>query len=644
MPYSRIQYLCWLFSGAEISLLKECPTDYNRQASIGFTILMTCLFAGFAGGFAAWRFSGGNIFATVIFGIIWALLIFSIDRSMVVTLKKDPTKKEGRWVKIAAFAARAVLSGLLAFMISIPLEIYIFKDEIGIQLQQDDVALATDQQQKWEKQLGLGSAEKSRARSEAERDRNERLAQLEPQTPEYRSAKDDVAKYQQIAGSKRRDANKIDLNRLENRIPLNEEGAKVAGAAYDRWRRAVRIRKEFLQAAAAAESKIQQNRATMRELAIAESNTRRIAASQAAAEAQRESNRIKGITDSLAVKDKGIKKALAQKGFLREYVALTNASKDPKKGELGFLLWLIRGIMFVIELLPTIVKLATPIGEYDRQLHAHEQLFALALRTNYTIMEGRERLRQQTEQRIAEQLEQARLDRELELGKNVLEKTATYQNDLAERMLKDWHKQEREKQKAASVPKASTMPPVTAHTSAPQAAPQQPAAATAAPAATVVPSNTPPTPSASTPAATTSVSPSPIGSTIDLSLGSTGAPLPGSGSTAQTTPPPIPTTASSGVSSVTLAALTTVYQWKIDSDPLRKWYRFENGSTKNRVRRYLGSKTETGTWSHPDNDTSRLRIAFDAEMQDYIIQRLTNTEMVLRNADNDHILAFSSSV
>lgn len=55
--YTPIQYFFWLFSGAEINILKDCPTDYNRQAGIGFTIFMTTLFAMFAGGYAGWYFS-----------------------------------------------------------------------------------------------------------------------------------------------------------------------------------------------------------------------------------------------------------------------------------------------------------------------------------------------------------------------------------------------------------------------------------------------------------------------------------------------------------------------------------------------------------------------------------------------------------
>lgn len=45
--YSKIQSFFWLLSGAEINILKDCPTDYNRQAGIGFTIFMTTLLAFF---------------------------------------------------------------------------------------------------------------------------------------------------------------------------------------------------------------------------------------------------------------------------------------------------------------------------------------------------------------------------------------------------------------------------------------------------------------------------------------------------------------------------------------------------------------------------------------------------------------------
>ena len=95
--YSPIQYFFWMISGSEISVLKDCPTDYNRHASIGFTIFMTCVFAGFAGGLAGYSIAGNSWEGGLIFGAIWALLVFSIDRSMVVSIKKNPNKEVNPW-------------------------------------------------------------------------------------------------------------------------------------------------------------------------------------------------------------------------------------------------------------------------------------------------------------------------------------------------------------------------------------------------------------------------------------------------------------------------------------------------------------------------------------------------------------------
>ena len=76
------------------------------------------------------------------------------------------------------------------------------------------ITQASKQQSDWEKQLGLGGAEASRARLEAERDRNERLANSEPQTAEYQSLKQDAATQQQEEASKRAAAGRINLAQL----------------------------------------------------------------------------------------------------------------------------------------------------------------------------------------------------------------------------------------------------------------------------------------------------------------------------------------------------------------------------------------------------------------------------------------------
>ena len=226
--------------------------------------------------------------------------------------------------------------------------------------------------------------------------------------------KQDASTQQQDEASKRAAAGRINLAQLAAKIPTrarySEDGTRVypderlAGPAYSRWQSARGQQRQLLNQAGAAASRRQKLQAQMRTMAAEESQKHASAANQASVEAQQQNKRVKAIQDSLAIKDTTFKTALGKKSFLWEYVALENAAADPKNAKLWVFLWLIRAIFLLFELLPTIVKLATPLGEYDRQVHAHERMFALALDTNYRILEQREQLRQQTELQIAEQL------------------------------------------------------------------------------------------------------------------------------------------------------------------------------------------------------------------------------------------------
>src|SRR5688572_7132455 len=90
-PYSRLQYCLWLIAGSEISALKKCPNEYNRHANIGLMILITSLFAGITSFVAGKTFAKESTWGVLGFSFVWAFLIFSLDRSMVNSIKKDPS-------------------------------------------------------------------------------------------------------------------------------------------------------------------------------------------------------------------------------------------------------------------------------------------------------------------------------------------------------------------------------------------------------------------------------------------------------------------------------------------------------------------------------------------------------------------------
>ena len=112
----------WFVAGADIEMLSLCPLDYKKYEAIGMTILMTSLVGFAAGSSAAWYFTEDALW-TLVFGLFWSLLLFSIDRSLVVTLKKDPYKKS---YYVLPLVFRGFLAILVAGIMSIPLELLVF--------------------------------------------------------------------------------------------------------------------------------------------------------------------------------------------------------------------------------------------------------------------------------------------------------------------------------------------------------------------------------------------------------------------------------------------------------------------------------------------------------------------------------------
>ena len=95
---NTFQRILWTIAGAEIPILEKCRTDHKKFGAMGATIAMTSFIAFLSGTSAAWFFTqsgtetSGKIGWAMAFGIVWATLIFCIDRSLVITMKKYAEK------------------------------------------------------------------------------------------------------------------------------------------------------------------------------------------------------------------------------------------------------------------------------------------------------------------------------------------------------------------------------------------------------------------------------------------------------------------------------------------------------------------------------------------------------------------------
>lgn len=88
---------------------------------------------------------------SIIFGIIWGLIIFNIDRFIVASTGKGDGTEAITWGEIKAAIPRILMGMIIAITISKPVEIRMFQTEINVKLQEKQQEQYIKTQQKAEK-------------------------------------------------------------------------------------------------------------------------------------------------------------------------------------------------------------------------------------------------------------------------------------------------------------------------------------------------------------------------------------------------------------------------------------------------------------------------------------------------------------
>jgi hypothetical protein len=122
----RFQAFLVFCSAADAALLKECPkTEQIKYQGIGATVLFTALLAAISGGYALFTvFKSYPI--SLVLGLLWGLIIFNLDRFIISSVKKSRSFSR----ELLQVIPRVLLAIFLAVVISKPLELRIFKQEI----------------------------------------------------------------------------------------------------------------------------------------------------------------------------------------------------------------------------------------------------------------------------------------------------------------------------------------------------------------------------------------------------------------------------------------------------------------------------------------------------------------------------------
>ena len=126
----KTKYFFWLCSGANRALLEKCPTESSKYVGIGATIFFTGIFAALAGAYALYTVFD-NYIAAALFGTVWGLMIFNLDRYIVSSMRKEGNARKEFYTAMP----RIVLAVLISLVIAKPLEMKIFEKEIDSELE-----------------------------------------------------------------------------------------------------------------------------------------------------------------------------------------------------------------------------------------------------------------------------------------------------------------------------------------------------------------------------------------------------------------------------------------------------------------------------------------------------------------------------
>ena len=154
----------WKCAGGDRYLLERATySDQIKYMCLGGIVFATGAMAGLAGGYAFYTIFEPRgsaienpvhyptIFLALIFGIIWGLMIYNIDRFIVTSTGKGDGTEAITIGELKSALPRILMGMIIAMTISKPVEIRMFKTEIDIKLREKQLEQQAEYQKKVDK-------------------------------------------------------------------------------------------------------------------------------------------------------------------------------------------------------------------------------------------------------------------------------------------------------------------------------------------------------------------------------------------------------------------------------------------------------------------------------------------------------------
>ncbi|GGH65170.1 hypothetical protein HNQ91_002138 [Filimonas zeae] len=151
----------WRAAGGDRYLLEQATySDRVKYVCLGGIVFATGAMAGLAGGYAFYTIfeprgsaiddavSLPTVMLSLVFGVVWGLMIFNIDRFIVTSTGKGDGTEAITWDELKGALPRIIMGAIIALTISKPVEIRMFKTEIDIKLREKQLEQQTAYQSK----------------------------------------------------------------------------------------------------------------------------------------------------------------------------------------------------------------------------------------------------------------------------------------------------------------------------------------------------------------------------------------------------------------------------------------------------------------------------------------------------------------
>jgi hypothetical protein len=464
---SWLQNFFILCSGADKDIIAECPTEWNKYAGIGATIFFTGLLASISGGYALFTIFRGDENAVkyaLLFGILWGFVILNLDRFVVSSIRKEGNLKK----ELLQAAPRFILAIIISIVIAKPLEVRIFESRIEQQILEDKRQKLEDEKLSIDKLNDLTKLENQQQNQNSELGTLDSLRQGDPTSDDFKKlisdrnfALQDLNSVSKSNNPKIADYN-FKISQVKGKSENYKEIKDSLGVVIDRKLNSEANKTindlSYSRNILANEIKAKQKRVEDLDAQIQKARNdyqalmaQRINEKQAEIE---QTKQTKSQADSIAKiqfdESVKIKERSYTNNFITQLEAMGNLTS--KNSTMALTSWMIMLLFLVIETAPILVKVLSKRGPYDEKLDA----------TEYEVYIGESQKIDNLNRQVNEYLklandaakisgslkleaEKDKLDIELRNNKELLNKLADYQKELAIIYADAWFEEEKAK-------------------------------------------------------------------------------------------------------------------------------------------------------------------------------------------------------